>query len=68
MFNGQQIPDLTGYRLQSAEDLLKEMQVDYVLKETSPPRRDVGGDEKRVVRCLFRNGQAELIWCNYSWN
>ena len=64
----QQIPDLIGYTLQRAEKKLKEMQIDYVLKETSPPRRDVGGEEKRVIRCLFENGRAVITWCNYSWN
>lgn len=63
-----QMPDLTGYLLSKAEDVLKELQIDYILKETSPPRRDVGGEEKRVVCCLMKENQAVVIWCNYSWN
>ncbi|MBQ4340639.1 MAG: PASTA domain-containing protein [Firmicutes bacterium] len=59
------IPDLTGYLQEDAENILKEAGVEYVISETSSPRNDVEGEEKRVVRQVVKNEVVNITLCRY---
>lgn len=59
------IPDLTGYLLEDAEKILNEAGVNYIVSETSSPRNDVEGDEKRVVRQVVKNEVVNITLCRY---
>lgn len=58
-------PDLTGYIIEDAENILKEAGISYIISETSSPRNDVEGTEKRVVRQVAENDILRLTLCRY---
>ena len=59
------IPDLTGYLQEDAEKILKEAGIEYVVSETSSPRNDVEGEEKRVVRQVVKDEVINITLCRY---
>ncbi|MDO4482383.1 MAG: hypothetical protein Q4C14_06615 [Bacillota bacterium] len=59
------IPDMTGYLMEEAETILKEAGADFIFTETSSPRNDVKGEEKRVVRQVEDNGVIKITLCRY---
>lgn len=59
------VPDLTGYLMEEAEIILKEAGISYIFSETSSPRNDLEGEEKRVVRQVEDNGVLNITLCRY---
>ncbi len=59
------LPDLTGYLMEDAEEILKNAGVRYAFTETSSPRNDVDGDEKRVVRQVISGDVVNVTLCRY---
>ena len=59
------IPDLTGYTLEKAAEKLRALNVDYTVSETTSPRNDVEGTEKRVARCVVKEDTICLTLCRY---
>ena len=59
------IPNLTGYTLEKAVEKLQTLNVHYTLAETTSPRNDVEGTEKRVARCVVKEDTVCLTLCRY---
>lgn len=59
------IPDLTGYTLEKAVEKLQTLNMDYTMMETTSPRNDLEGTEKRVARCVVKEDIVCLTLCRY---
>lgn len=59
------IPDLTGYLIEDAEKIIKEAGIEFIVEETTSPRNDVEGEEKRVVRQVVKDGVINITLCRY---
>ncbi len=62
----ERIPDLTGYREEEAVEILRQLGIACHITETTSPRNDVGGHERRVARCLVKEDKTvHLTLCRY---
>jgi len=59
------IPDLIGYLIEDAEKILLDAGIEYHFSETSSPRNDVEGDEKRIVRQVIKDNVLYITLCRY---